>query len=117
MHVHSTAYVLCGRRAIAVYSRLRSLKFAYVSYCSGSHDFAGQAFLFLSGFLFSFFSPPISPVFLYLPKNLPDKEQKKEGLRRRLVVWYLGSECLSTVQSDNNSECVGEYLTSRLWAT
>ena len=37
---------------IAVYSRLRSLKFAYVS--SGSHDVAGQAFLFLGGFLFFF---------------------------------------------------------------
>ncbi len=54
-----------------IYSRLRSLKFAYVS--SGSHDLAGQAFLFLSGFLFSFFSPPISPVFF-----LPDKEPKNK---------------------------------------
>ncbi len=61
---------------------------------SGSHDLAGQAFLFLSGFLFSFFSPPISPVFFlfliliylsFMTKNLPDKEQKKEGLRRRLA--------------------------------
>ena len=59
--IYCSKYILCARRVIAIYSRLCSLKFAYVS--SGSHDLAGQAFLFLSGFLFSFFSPPISPGF------------------------------------------------------
>ena len=43
-----------------------------------------------SGFLLSFFAPPISP---YLPtcmtKNLPDKEQKKEGLRSVNLYIYL----------------------------
>ncbi len=83
MFLVNALQVMCGRRVIAVSSRLRSLKFAYVS--SGSHDLAGQAFLFLSGFLYSFFAPPISPVFSCTTKNLPDKEQKKEGLRRRLA--------------------------------
>ncbi len=53
-----------GGEIIAVYSRLRSLKFAYVS--SGSHDLAGAG---LSGFLFSFFSPPISPGFFLFPHS------------------------------------------------
>ncbi len=64
MFLVNALQVLCGRRVIAVYSRLRSLKVAYVS--SGSPDLAGQAFLFLSGFLFSFFAPPISPVFFLI---------------------------------------------------
>ncbi len=81
MFLVNALQVVCGRRVIAVYSRLRSLKFAYVS--SGSHDLAGQAFLFLSGFLFSFFAPPIF-LFTCMTKNLPDKKQKKEGLRKRL---------------------------------
>ncbi len=83
-HAHiSTFYqVLRGRRVIAVYSRLRSLKFDY----SGSRDLAGQALLFLSGFLFSFFAPPISLVsyFTCIP------ELKKEGLRRRLASNSIG---------------------------
>ncbi len=62
MFLVNALQVMCGRRVIAVSSCLRSLKFAYVS-----SDLAGQAFLFLSGFLYSFFAPPISPVFFYLP--------------------------------------------------
>ncbi len=72
---------VCGRRVVAVYSRLHLLKFAYVS--SGSHDLAGQAFLFLVASFFSFFAPSISPVYFLI--YLHDKEQKKEGLQRRLV--------------------------------
>ncbi len=89
MFLVNALQVLCGRRVIAVYSRLRSLKFAYVS--SGSHGLAGQTFLFLSGFLFA---PPISPVFfIYLhDKELSDKEQKKEGLQRRLAI------CMITIR-------------------
>ncbi len=74
--------LLCGRRAIAVYSRLRSLKLAYVR--SGSPDLAGQAFLVASFFL-SFILQFLPYFPILMTKNLPDKEQKKEGLRRRLA--------------------------------
>ncbi len=71
-----------------VNSRLRSLKFAYVS--SGSHDLAGQAFLFLSGFLFFFlFSSNFSRIFLIhdarqsqrTEKGRPAKEANRGAVR------------------------------------
>ena len=49
----------------------------------GSRDLVGQAFLFHSRFLFSFFAPPISPL-KFLFTCVTKKEQKKEGLRRSL---------------------------------
>ena len=88
MFLVNALQVLCGRTVIEVFSRPRSLKFVYVS--RGSRDLARQALLFLSCFLLSFFVPPI---FLFC-----DKEQKKERLRRRLIVkahtanihvWYI----------------------------
>ncbi len=62
------------RRAIAVYSRLRSLKFAYVS--SGSHDLAGQAaFLFLVASFFLSFSSNFSRIFL-IPYSSRQRTEK-----------------------------------------
>ncbi len=69
-----------GAPSTVVTSRLRSLKCVYVSRGRNS---AGQAFPFLSRFLFSFFAPPISLVFFLI--YLCDKEQKKEGPRMRLL--------------------------------
>ena len=60
--------VLSGRTVIAVYCRLRSLKFAKIS--SESHDLAGSGLPF-------FFAPPISPVFLFI--YVPVKEQKMKA--------------------------------------
>ncbi len=68
-----------GTLSTVVISRLRSLNFVYVS--RGSRDLAGHAFLFLSRIHFSFLAPPISLVFFLFR----DKEQKKEGLWRRLL--------------------------------
>ena len=79
-------------RVIAVYSRLRSLKFAYVS--SGSHDLAGQVSFFLAFFFFCssnfsrFFLIPYYS-FTFMIKNLPDKDNRKR-LRRRLSSMKIG---------------------------
>ncbi len=73
------------------YSHLRSLKYAYVS--SGSHDLAGRrpSFFLMGSFFLSFilqFLPYFSYSLFFMTKNLPDKEQTKEGLRRRLESLY-----------------------------
>ncbi len=69
MFLVNALQVMCGRRVIAVSSRLRSLKFAYVS--SGSPDLAGQAFLFLSGFLYSLLLQFHLYFFIYLHDKEP----------------------------------------------
>ncbi len=80
----SAVWVDSYRSHAAVLSRLRSLKFVYVS--RGSRDLAGQAFLLHSRFFFSFFAPPISPLkFLFTcmtkitEKGRPAKEASMEA--------------------------------------
>ncbi len=81
----SAVWVDSYRGHAVVLSRLRSLKIVYVS--RGSRDLAGQAFLFHSRFLFSFFAPPISPLkFLCtcVTKNIKGRPAKEAMNKRRV---------------------------------
>ncbi len=77
----------------------------YVS--SGSPDLAGQAFLFLSGFLFSFFYPPISPVF-FLFLILHDSLTEKGRLAKEAIANH-SHRVHSTVIPVHNT-CMYNYM-------
>ncbi len=111
MYVH-TSTVLCAP-SVVVISRVRSLKFVYVS--SGSRDLAGQAFLFLYCFFF-LCSSNFSRIFSYLSawqrteKGRPVKEAKKrEGLETDHVRHSL-LQCL-----DFAMRIIREHLKIDVW--